>query len=244
MYAIIPAMEPKIIAETNELLVLDKPAGLITHSDGRTKEPSVAEWLFEQYPKQKEVSAVWVSPQGEQVHLAGLVHRLDRGTSGVMLAAKTDEMWAYIKNEMKERRVEKVYRALVYGHMEQNEGKVIAEIMRTTTPPKRWYARPTDTSNRRAAITEWRVLKRFEEGGGNHVSYIEIRPITGRTHQIRIHLSSIGHPVVCDPLYATQHIKLFNLARTALHAYSISFTLPDGARVSYTAPLPPDFPTP
>lgn len=227
-------MEPRIIAETNDLIVIDKPAGLISHRDGRNLEPSLAEWLIEHYPAQRDVSAVWVSPQGEQVPLGGLVHRLDRGTSGVILAARTDEMWAYLKNEMKERRVEKVYRALVYGHLEQDEGKIVAEIMRSAVPPKRWYARPCKEDDKRAAITEWKVLKRFEEEG-NHVSYIEAKPITGRTHQIRIHFASIGHPVVCDPLYAAQHLQLFGLTRPALHAHLISFTLPSGERVRFTS---------
>ena len=250
---------PRILAETGELLVLDKPAGLIVHSDGRTEEPSVAEWLTEHYPALREMGEPWVSPLGQVVPIAGLVHRLDRTTSGVLLAAKTQEMYAYLKNELKERRVEKVYRAYVYGHMEKEEGRIVAEIMRaeifladtsalenpsvvakratSSRPPKRWYARETDENDKRAAITEWKLLKKLDGA-----SLIEAKPLTGRTHQIRVHLASIGHPVVADHLYAAEQKPLFGFERPALHAYSISLTLPEGERATYTAPLPPDFP--
>src|SRR5262245_59109195 len=101
---------PEVIAETNHVIVVNKPAGLIVHSDGRTEESSLAEWLIATYPELGEVGEPWISPQGESVRVAGIVHRLDRTTSGVVLVAKTPEMFAYLKNEFKERRVEKVYR--------------------------------------------------------------------------------------------------------------------------------------
>lgn len=228
---------PHIIAETDELLVLDKPAGLIVHSDGRTEEPSVAAWLVEHYPELKGVGEPWVSPQGEVVPVAGLVHRLDRTTSGVLLAAKTPAMYAYLKNELKERRVEKVYRAYVYGHMENDEGKIVAEIMRSSEVPKHWYARSCEENDARAAITEWRLLEKLEG-----TSFVEVRPLTGRTHQIRVHLASIGHPIVADHLYAVERPSVLGFTRPALHAYSVSFTLPRGERTTYIAPPPPDFP--
>src|SRR6185503_15733750 len=105
---------PRIIAENQWLIALEKPAGLIAHSDGRTDEPSLAGWLIEKYPELSEVG-VWVSPQGNAYPLGGLVHRLDRTTSGIMLAAKNTEAFSYLKNEFKEKRVEKLYRAYVYG---------------------------------------------------------------------------------------------------------------------------------
>lgn len=231
---------PQVLAETDEVLAIDKPAGLIVHSDGRTVEPSVAEWLLEQYPELASVGEPWISPQGERVLLQGLVHRLDRTTSGVMIIAKTAEVYAYLKNEFKERRVEKLYRAFVYGHMELEKGKIVAEIMRSAEPPRRWYARACEESDKRAAITEWRLLKKLEEPGGEAASYIEAEPKTGRTHQIRVHLASIGHPVVADHLYAPDHAPILGFTRPALHAYHISLEL-SGARATFTAPLPQDF---
>ena len=244
---------PRIIAETDEILVVDKPAGLIVHSDGRTIEPSLADWVAKEYPALSGAGrpstgaghgsvGVWVSPQGERVQLNGIVHRLDRTTGGVVLVAKTEEMFAYLKNEFKERRVEKTYRAIVHGHMESESGKIVAEIMRSSEPPRRWYARPCEESENRAAITEWRLLKKLEDKDtGEAVSYVEVQPKTGRTHQIRVHFASIGHPLVGDRLYS-ERPPLLGFKRPALHAYSILFTL-NGKKAMFTAPLPPDFPS-
>lgn len=227
---------PAVIAETDELLVLDKPAGLIVHSDGRTAEPSVADWILKNYPALAGVGEPWVSPQGEHVSLRGMVHRLDRTTSGILLVAKTDAMYAYLKNEFKSRRVGKVYLAYVYGHMEP-EGRIVAEIMRTSESPRRWYARPCEETDKRAAVTDWKLLKNLAEDA----AYIEVRPRTGRTHQIRVHLASIGHPIVGDHLYAADRAPILGFTRPALHAHGISLTLPDGQKATFTAPLPPDF---
>lgn len=226
---------PTVIAETDELLVLDKPAGLIVHSDGRTKEPSVADWILQKYPALLSVGEPWMSPQGEHIPLPGIVHRLDRTTSGILLVAKTQEAYVYLKNEFKERRVEKVYRAFVYGHMEQEAGKVVAEVMRTSEIPKKWYARPCEESDKRTAITGWELLKQLEEA-----AYLEVRPRTGRTHQIRVHLASIGHAIVADHLYSPDRPPILGFQRPALHAYGISLTL-SGQKATFTAPLPADF---
>ena len=226
---------PRIIFEDSDFLIIDKPAGLIVHSDGRTKEPSVADWIIERYPQLKDVGEPWLSPQGETVLRPGLVQRLDRTTSGVMIVAKTTEMYTYLKREFKERSIDKQYRAYVYGHMETAEGRIVAEIMRSSPPPKKWYARVCEESDMRAAITEWKVLDRGRDAGGAY-SYLDVRPQTGRTHQIRVHMASIGHPIVSDHLYAPGHKQLLGFTRPALHAYRISFTLLNREKATYVAP--------
>ena len=232
---------PRILFETNELLVLDKPAGLIVHSDGRTIEPSVAEWVLVHYPALAGVGVPWTSPQGEVVPLPGIVHRLDRTTSGVMLIAKTNEMYAYLKKQFKERRVDKTYLAYVYGRMEEEEGEIVAEIVRSSDHPKRWVARPIDKSNKRAAITKWSMLQRTEDlQTGAPISFLEIKPETGRTHQIRVHLASIGHPIVADHLYADGCLPLLDFQRPALHADSLSLAIGGQSR-TFRAELPEDF---
>lgn len=236
-------MEPKVIAETEDILVLNKTSGLIVHSDGRTEEPSVAQWVGEKYPALRGIGGDWVSPQGERVALNGIVHRLDRTTSGILLVAKTQEMFEYLKNEFRERRVEKKYLAYVYGEMESAEGTIVAEIMRSPEKPRRWYARACESSDTRAAVTQWRVLgKLHDDTTGESVSYLELTPKTGRTHQLRVHLASVGHAIVSDTLYAPEMPPLLGFARPALHASAVSFTLPSGARATFEAPLPPDFP--
>jgi 23S rRNA pseudouridine1911/1915/1917 synthase len=232
-------MVPEVIADLADMLVINKPAGLIAHSDGRTEEPSLAEWIAEKYPALVGVGGAWVSPQGESIQLNGIVHRLDRTTSGVMLVAKTDAAFTRLKTAFKERSIEKRYRALVYGHVTEDSGVIVAEIERTKDTPRRWAARPTTSDDPRAAMTEWRVLKRFESEG-EPVTYLELTPKTGRTHQIRVHLASTGHPIVSDHLYASDRKPLLNFSRPALHAYSISLVV--GAdMVTFVAPVPADF---
>jgi 23S rRNA pseudouridine1911/1915/1917 synthase len=221
------------IIEENELLIaIDKPAGLIVHRDGRTYEPSLAEWIGEKFPKLRGIGE-WISPQGEHIALNGLVHRLDRTTSGVVLAAKTQDMFDYLKQEFKERRVEKKYLAWVYGKM-SDEGTICAEIMRSTTTPKRWYAEARESTNPRVAITSWRVVESLDDA-----TLLEVIPKTGRTHQIRVHLASIDHPIVGDHLYASDFAPILGFTRPALHAASISLILPYPA--TYEAQLPQDF---
>ena len=232
-----------ILYEDADVVAVNKPAGLVTHSDGRTTESSVAEWALEQYPALREVGEPWVSPQGETISRPGIVHRLDRGTSGVMILAKTNEAYAFLKKQFEDRSTEKRYRALVYGHPRKDAGVIEAEIVRIRSIPPRWgVARATEKRKHRAAITEWRVLSRGADPiTGEKISYLEAHPKTGRTHQIRVHLKHLGHPVICDPLYARGRPCLFGFTRPALHAESLSITIPSGERRTFEAPLPDDF---
>ncbi len=236
-------MEVPIIYEDADVLVINKPAGLIVHSDGRTEEPSVAEWILERYPALADVGEPWTSPQGEVVPRPGIVHRLDRGTSGVLIIAKTAEAYTFLKEQFQNRSTEKVYHAFVYGHPAGGAGVIEAEIVRIRAIPPRWgVARAGEERTHRAAVTEWRVLKRgLEREKGEKVSYMEVRPKTGRTHQIRVHLKHLNHPVICDPLYASGKPCLLGFARPALHASSLAITMSSGERRTLEAPLPADF---
>ena len=236
------AREPAVIFEDADVLVVNKPAGLIVHSDGRTTEPSVAEWVATHYPETRAVGEPWLSPQGETIDRPGIVHRLDRATSGIMIVAKTQEAYAFLKNEFQKRLVSKEYRAFVYGHPKADRGIINAEIERVRSDPPRWSARMKGNGMRRAALTEWEVLRRGADGEtGEKVSILAARPKTGRTHQIRVHLQSINHPIVCDPLYAKGRPHLLGFERLALHAFRLSLTLPNGASNTFEAPLPSDF---
>lgn len=236
-------MDVPILYQDESIVVVDKPAGLIVHSDGRTVEPSVAEWMLSAYPEAATVGESWTSPQGEVISRPGIVHRLDRETSGVMILAKTQEAYELLKKQFQERTTEKMYRAFVYGHPAEEQGVVEAEIVRIRSTPPRWgVAREGESKMHRAAVTAWKVLMRGADSAtGEKVAYLDVAPKTGRTHQIRVHLKYLNHPVVCDPLYAKGRPPLFGFSRTALHAFSITITLPSSERRMFEAPLPTDF---
>lgn len=236
-------MKPEVIFEDSDVLVIDKPAGLIVHSDGRTEEPSVADWVLEQYPEMKEVGESWESPQGETVPRPGIVHRLDRTTSGVMILAKTKEAHAFLKEQFQSRTTRKEYRAFVYGHPKEDEGLIEREIVRIRSTPPRWgVARVGESKKHREAVTEWQVLERgFDPITGEKVSFLSVRPKTGRTHQIRVHLKALGYSIVCDPLYSKGQACLLGFERPALHAYKLSIQLPSGNTQTFEAPFPVDF---
>jgi 23S rRNA pseudouridine1911/1915/1917 synthase len=235
--------EPQILVETQDIIAVDKPAGLIAHSDGRTEEPSLAEWLIARCPFLAEVGEPWVSPQGESVRVGGLVHRLDRGTSGILVAAKSNEIFAYLRSEFRARRVEKTYHAYVYGHMDAAVGRIVAEIARSGGQPKRWYAHMCEEADARAAITNWKLVENTADPAtGEDAALLELTPETGRTHQIRVHLASIQHPIVADHLYAAERPSILGFERLALHASRIALTLPSGERVEYEVSLASDFP--
>lgn len=234
--------DPRIIYEDDDVLVINKPAGLIVHSDGRTAEPSVAEWVVQHYPSVAGVGEPWISPQGETIDRPGIVHRLDRTTSGVMVVAKTQSAYAFLKDAFQKRTVSKEYLAYVYGEMKEDRGVIDAEIERVRSTPPRWGVVRGGGNPGRAAVTGWEVVKRgTDTETGEKVSLITARPKTGRTHQIRVHLQSIHHPIIADALYAKGKPHLLGFERPALHAYRLSLALPSGEERMFEAPLPSDF---
>jgi 23S rRNA pseudouridine1911/1915/1917 synthase len=172
----------------------------------------------------------------------GIVHRLDKDTSGVIVVAKDDEAYHHLIRQFKDRAVEKVYLAIACGPFNRDEGIIDSVIGRHPSERKRMS---TTTRKGRPAVTRWKVVERF-----HGFTFLEIFPHTGRTHQIRVHFSSIGHPLLGDPLYGrkgrpgTIHDTVLKgcverLGRQALHAHRLAFTHPrTGERVEFVSPLP------
>ncbi|PIT90892.1 RNA pseudouridine synthase [Candidatus Kaiserbacteria bacterium CG10_big_fil_rev_8_21_14_0_10_49_17] len=232
----------EILFENHDVVIINKPAGLIVHFDGRNAEPSVVDWVRAHYPEMEGVGEDWKSPQGEIVPRPGIVHRLDRSTSGVMILVKNQKAHAFIKRQFQERSIVKKYRLFVYGQPKADEGIIEAEIGRTKTKPRKWSAQFGKSGNLRAAITEWNVLARkVDPESGEALSYMEASPKTGRTHQIRVHMKALHHPIICDHIYAPKKQCLLGFGRPALHAHSVSLTLPSGEEKVFAAPLPGDF---
>lgn len=225
----------KIIYEDKDTLVLNKPSGLVVHSDGKTKEPSVTDWLILKYPNIQNVGETQIIDDKE-IHRPGIVHRIDRDTSGVLIVAKNQKAYTHLKQQFKGNKITKVYRAFLYGVPKDREGIITLAIGRSNKDFRLRSAEKSARGKLREALTKYEIL---EENG--EFSYVEARPKTGRTHQLRVHFKALQHPIVCDPLYAPKRECALGLERLALHAYSLTLTLPSGATLCAEAPLPKDF---
>ena len=173
-----------ILYEDHSIIVIDKPAGMVVHPAAGNPSGTLVNALLYHC---KDLSGI------NGALRPGIVHRLDKETSGVMVVAKDDEAYHQLTRQFKNRRVEKVYLAIAYGNIKESEGLIDAPIGRHPDQRKKMSIR---TTRGRAALTHWKVLERF-----GSFTFLEIYPKTGRTHQIRVHLSSMGHPILGDPLY-------------------------------------------
>ncbi len=223
-------MTPSILYDSPDFVVINKPSGLLTHPRNKNDErPSVLSWFLEKYPEAKNV--------GEDLTRPGIVHRIDKETSGLLLLVKNQEAFIYYKHLFHDRLISKKYIALVYGTVKQDQGMIDAPLFKFGT---RQSTRPAKDgkSLERAAITEYRVLGRYTLHDSRY-TLLEVSPKTGRTHQIRIHLRSIGHPIVCDPIYAEKSRTCPSaLGRLFLHAQQLSFTTQQGQAMTLEAEMP------
>mgnify|MGYP001579557590 CR=1 FL=1 len=214
-----------MIYEDKNFLAIDKPAGLLVHPTASSKENTLVKWLKKRYP---EVTKVGDDPKTRP----GIVHRLDRDTSGIMLVARNQEYFEYLKNLFQTRAIKKTYQALVRGRVMPKRGIIEKEIKIKSGTVKRTVFKGR---SEKAALTEYQVLKYFDG-----FSWIEVSPLTGRTHQIRVHLASIGYPVVGDKVYGPKKSTLVlpGASRQILHAYSLEFSPSPGKRLKLAASLP------
>lgn len=224
-----------IIYEDDNILAVNKPAGLPVHGDGKSKEKTFADWLVKNYPG---IGNVGDNPEFRP----GIVHRLDKDTSGILLVAKNQKAFEFLKKQFQERRIKKEYTALVYGKIKNKKGVIDSPIGRSKRDFRKKSVSEETTGRVREAITEYKVSRIFcDTKTGKFYTLIKAYPKTGRTHQIRVHLKAIGHPVVCDKLYGPKRGEYpFGLNRHFLHASSLELTLPDGVKIKLEAGLPDD----
>jgi len=221
--------EVKIIYEDENLLAINKPAGVVIHGSCNLKQETLVDWLLKNYPEIKGVGDL--PAQAGDSERPGIVHRLDKDTSGVLLIAKNQKSFEWLKNKFINREIRKKYLVLVRGIIKDNNGVIDLPIGRSKTPLKR-LASEKARGKLREAITEYKVIKRFDK-----YTLVEAFPKTGRTHQIRAHFKAIGHPVVGDKLYGKLDAKL---SRQFLHAQYLELTTQNGARIKIEADLPED----
>jgi len=222
----------EVISETNDYLVLNKPAGLIVHGAPYIKEPTLADWLLKKYPRVKNV--------GEDRSRPGIMHRLDKEASGLLVIAKTNEMFFNLKKQFQDRKVEKKYEALVYGNVSKEGDKIDFRIKRATAG-FRQAAVPDDyvdeAGDLREAYTEFKVKKRFV-----NYTLLDVKIKSGRKHQIRVHFYAYGHALVGDNIYSTRTTKSLNkklkLGRIFLVSTKLSFVDLAGKKQTFSVPLP------
>ena len=230
-------MDPTVIYEDDGILVINKPALLAVHGDGKHDWKTVVDWLAAEYPDIKNVGEEQRLPDGTVIERPGIVHRIDRETSGVLVIAKTNEAFQLLKSQFQNREVAKVYRAFVYGELRDERGIIDKPIGSSNGGKGPRTAKRSAKGTLREAQTAYRTIARSKEA-----SYAEVLPKTGRTHQIRVHFASIQHPIIADSLYAPQRLPMLGFKRLALHSLSLSFTHPKtGKKVIFEAPLPGDF---
>ncbi len=213
----------EVIYEDAAVIAINKPAGLTVHAGAGAHSGTLVNRLVARFQALSKVG-------GDE--RPGIVHRLDKDTSGVLLVARTDAAHRSLAEQFAERSVEKIYLTLVHGSVKKDAGRITAPIARD---PVRRTRMTTKVASGRTALTDYKVLRRCPDPA--KFSYLEVKIGTGRTHQIRVHLASIGHPVVGDRLYGAPASE--GLARNFLHAHRISFHSPaSGERVTVSAPLP------
>jgi 23S rRNA pseudouridine1911/1915/1917 synthase len=205
----------EILYEDADCIVLNKPAGVLTHSKGAfNPEATVASFIrkrIKDFP-------------GER---AGIVHRLDRPTSGVIICAKTPAALSWLQRQFSQRKVKKTYVAVIQGHMQERHAIIDMPIERNPKRPQTFRV----GSNGKPSVTEYEV----EERGENR-DLLQLKPQTGRTHQLRVHLSNLGHPIVGDTLYDGPTAE-----RLYLHAAELELTLPNRERRTFTVAVPKEF---
>ncbi|MDO8551180.1 MAG: RluA family pseudouridine synthase [bacterium] len=230
-------MEPKIVFENQSLMVLDKPAGMVVNKADTTKEgETVQEWLEKKF--QDTSSKLQIDKESDFYKRAGIVHRLDKETSGLLIVAKTPQAFENLQGQFKERKVEKKYLALVEGKLEPAEGEVNAPVGRLPWNRERFGVFPGG----KEARTEYKVIRNLELGNNESYSLLELTPHTGRTHQIRVHLKYLGFPIVGDPFYGgrkkARGQRLW-CSRVFLHAAYLKFTDPkSGKEIRLESQLP------
>ena len=236
--------EPSILFENDDVLVIDKPEGWLVHDDGKSAGvPVLVEWFLGRAPTARGVGEASHTRDGKVLDRSGVVHRLDRETSGVLILAKTQEAHQFLKQQFKDRLVKKEYRAFVYGRLHDRWGTINRPIGRATNDSRKRSAMVGAKGVLREAITEFERIG-VGEYESESFSYVKLMPKTGRTHQLRAHLRAIDRPIVGDGLYADYKMANSNnlgLKRLALHAHQLELVLPSGTTERFIAPVPQEF---
>ena len=228
-------MEIPILYEDDEVVAINKPSGLMTHPDGRSSEDTASDWFARTYPQSAAVGETQKLQNGTEILRPGIVHRLDRETSGVLVFAKTQQAHEMLKEAFQNHVAQKTYLAFIYGVPKERKGIINFPIGRSNKDFRLRSAQPKAKGVLRDAVTRWQIVSDI----GTH-SLITAMPETGRTHQIRVHMKAIHHPIVCDALYAPKQKADLGFKRLGLHAWKLEIHLASGESKILVAPIPED----
>jgi len=238
----------------------------MVHGDGKTRSKNsgqaetktLVDLILAEYPEMEKVGEPLIIPNAKIkdedikkddssniIYRPGIVHRLDKDTSGVLIVVRNQEAFDFFKEQFQKREIKKNYKAFVWGWVKEDKGVVNKPIGRSKKDFRMWSAQRGARGELREAVTNYRVLKRFTTENKDRIeekfTLVDIFPQTGRTHQIRVHFKYLNHPLVGDSLYAGKKESVLGFSRLALHAFSLEFISPSSKNLKIEAPLPEDF---
>jgi len=230
-----PDVDVTVVFEDDDIVVVDKPAGLVVHRGAGRTRGTLVDGLLARYPDLASLPAAGCGDAARP----GIVHRLDKDTSGLLVVARSPRAFRSLTAQFRAHRAQRTYLALVDGHPAAARGTIDAPIGRSIRQPTKMAV----VAGGRPARTSYRVLRQFSDPFPTALLHLELE--TGRTHQVRVHLAAVGHPVVGDARYATagavaRHRAHLPIARQFLHAAALTVDHPDGTRRTWTAPVPAD----
>lgn len=223
-------MPLKIIYEDSELIVIDKPSGIIVFSEKKIKEKTITDLILKNRPYLKNI---------DKTPRYGLVHRLDKDTSGILLIAKDNKTLEFLQGQFQKRKVRKKYIALVIGKLKDNEGKIETLLGRSQKDGKKqkvYLPHEPNAKGKRKAVTKYKALQKFKD-----YTLIEVEIETGRKHQIRTHFAFLLHPIAGDKMYGFKNQSCpEGLKRQFLHASQLKIKMPDNKEITFKSELPSD----
>lgn len=224
-------MHIPVIFEDNDILVIDKPSGIVVHPFDFSQEETLLDFLLTTVPESFDIRNTITLQDGRVINLGGIVHKLDRDTSGVMVIAKNEKVFNDLRQQFRDHTTYKIYNAIVEGLIEQDTFVINAPLGRNKKDYKQMVNPSNPRGELREAITEVKVLSKNQT-----TTLVELTPKTGRTHQLRAHMSYIGHPIVGDKAYGST----IDSPRIMLHAKNLSIIV-EGKSLGFEAPLPEEF---
>lgn len=216
------------IHTSKHFLIIEKPSGIVMHRGNATPkdEITLSDMLVAQFPEIQSVG---------EPHRPGIVHRLDKNVSGLIIIARTQLGYEFFVEQFKNKTINKIYTALTFGHLKKSEDTIISDIKRSKKDFRKYQSIPGTSAKTKYIVKNYLRDVQLQQD----FSLLEVSPITGRTHQIRVHLSSIGHPIVGDTKYSFKPQRKINpVGRIFLHASQLEFTDPDGNQHSFSSHLP------